>query len=165
MTQYHHLPEEIPLGGLIAIIYRTRLIILNQKLKPLSLTAGQVPILMFLKMNPNITQETLVKHIRIDRGMIARSVKKLEDAGFIRRIPDPGNRRAVRLFLTEKGGTVTPLLMEIEKEWEGIAAGFMSAEEKEQFRADIRKTAISSINYCTEVADCGSAGCGVAREV
>ena len=165
MTRFHHLPEEIPLGGLISIIYRTRLIILNQKLKPLNLTAGQVPILMFLKMNPNITQETLVKHIRIDRAMIARSVKKLEDAGFIRRIPDPDNRRAVRLFLTEKGGTVTPMLMEIEKEWEGIAAGFMSAEEKEQFRTNIRKTAISSIHYCTEVAESDSGCCGAFREV
>lgn len=165
MTEHHHLPDDIPLGGLISILYRTRHIILNQKLKPLNLTAGQVPILMFVKMHPDITQETLVRHIRIDRGMIARSVKKLEDAGFLNRIPDPDNRRAVRISLTEKGMSVTPTLMEIEKEWEGIVAGFMNSDEIENFRSTIRMTADCSIQYCTDRPGCECTCCDDIREV
>lgn len=70
-------------------------------------------------------QEDLVRHYRLDKGTIARAVKKLEDGGYIRRITDPGNRRAVRLFLTEKGERAIPLLQRINREWEEtISTGF-----------------------------------------
>jgi len=65
---------------------------------------------MLLYKKQNIMQETLVRHYHLDKGTIARSVRKLEDAGYIRQIIDPDNPRAVRLFLTKKGERAAPLL-------------------------------------------------------
>jgi len=91
---------EIPFGALISITGRGRFVFLNDRLRPRGLSAGRFPVLMLFK-EQNIMQEILVRHYNLDKGTIARSVRKLKDAGYIRRIIDPDNRRAVRLFLTK----------------------------------------------------------------
>ena len=122
---------KIPLGAVISITSRGRFIFLNDRLRPIGLSAGQIPVLMLLYNEQNITQETLVRHYQIDKGTIARAVKKLEDAGYIRRIVDPDNRRAVRLFLTEKGEQVAPMIRAINHEWEDQVCASLSPAEKE----------------------------------
>ena len=124
--------DDIPLGPLISMTSRGRFVFLNNCLRPLGLSAGQYPVLMLLAREQNITQERLVRHYRLDKGTIARAVRKLEDAGYIRRITDPGNRRAVRIFLTEKGEKVTPQLREMNREWERrVSAGLAPAESRQ----------------------------------
>ncbi|MDO9323850.1 MAG: MarR family transcriptional regulator [Methanoregula sp.] len=135
---------EIPLGAIISITSRGRFIFLNDQLRPLGLSAGQIPVLMLLYKEQNIMQETLVRHYRIDKGTIARAVKKLEDAGFIRRITDPDNRRAVRLFLTEKGEQVAPVLRQINREWEEQVCAGLSKSEKETLTTLMRTVAQNS---------------------
>lgn len=89
-------------------------------------------------------QETLVRHYHLDKGTIARAVKKLEAGGYIRRIVDPANRRAVRLFLTDKGEEVVPLLQAIDREWEDrICAGF-SVDDRTTMSAFMRHVAQNS---------------------
>jgi DNA-binding MarR family transcriptional regulator len=100
----------IPFGAGVSLTSRGRFVFLNDRLRPLGLSAGQFPVLVLLSRVQNIMQDTLVRHYHLDKGTIARAVRKLEDAGYIRRITDPGNRRAVRLFLTEKGEGVAPLM-------------------------------------------------------
>lgn len=111
-------PEDIPLGVFISIIHRTRIIHLNNEMKDLELTAGQVPFLMHLSHKEGITQDDLAVHLHIDKGTVARALKKLEDNGFIYREINPQNRRKYLLFLTEKGRQIVPKIHQINKEWE-----------------------------------------------
>jgi DNA-binding MarR family transcriptional regulator len=135
---------EIPFGAVVSITSRSRFIFLNDRLRPLGLSAGQYPVLMLLYKEQNIMQETLVRHYHLDKGTIARAVKKLEDAGYIRRIIDPTNRRAVRLFLTEKGERVAPLLQAINNEWEERVCTGISIEEREILNTLMRTVAENS---------------------
>ncbi len=135
---------ELPFGAVVSITSRGRFIFFNERLRPLGLSAGQVPVLMLLYREQNIMQETLVRHYRLDKGTIARAVKKLEDAGFVRRITDPANRRAVRLFLTEKGEQAAPVLRQINREWEEQVCAGLSSGEKETLTLLMRKVAQNS---------------------
>ena len=126
--------DDIPFGAIISIINRGKFIFLNNRLRPLDLSAGQFPVLMLLYKEQNIMQETLVRHYHLDKGTIARAVKKLEAAGYLRRIVDPTNRRAVRLFLTEKGEGVVPYLKEIHAEWDERVFTGLSAQERDTIR-------------------------------
>ncbi|MEI8330300.1 MAG: MarR family transcriptional regulator [Methanomicrobiales archaeon] len=135
---------EIPFGAVVSITSRGRFIFFNERLRPLGLSAGQVPVLMLLYREQNIMQETLVRHYRLDKGTIARAVKKLEDAGFVRRITDPSNRRAVRLFLTEKGEQAAPVLRAINREWEDQVCAGLSPCEKETLTLLMRNVAKNS---------------------
>ena len=123
------LPEDIPFGAVVSLVNRSKFVFLNNRLRPLGLSAGQFPVLMLLAKEQNIMQDTLVRHYHLDKGTIARAVRKLEDGGYIRRITDPGNRRAVRLFLTEKGEHAIPLLQAINREWENQISAGLSNEE------------------------------------
>jgi DNA-binding MarR family transcriptional regulator len=135
---------DIPFGAVVSITSRGRFIFLNDRLRPLGLSAGQFPVLMLLYKEQNIMQETLVRHYHLDKGTIARAVKKLEDAGYIRRIVDPDNRRAVRLFLTEKGEQVAPVLQEINIEWEEQICAGISPEDKKILNTLMRTVAENS---------------------
>lgn len=131
---------------------------LNDRLQPLGLSAGQFPVLMLLSKEQNITQETLVRHYHLDRGTIARAVKKLEDAGYIRRITDPGNRRAVRLFLTEKGELALPDLHEINRAWETLALSGLNAQDKKTCRTLMQTVALNVFTYMDSAGGLHNAG-------
>jgi len=131
---------------------------LNDRLRPLGLSAGQFPVLMLLSKEQNITQETLVRHYHLDKGTIARAVKKLEGAGFIRRITDPSNRRAVRLFLTEKGERALPALQEINHAWEALAFEGLAAQDKKTCRTLMQTVAMNLFTYMDSAGGLHNAG-------
>lgn len=140
-----HLPDDIPFGAVVSLINRSKSIFLNNRLLPLGLSAGQFPVLMLLSREENIMQDRLVRHYRLDKGTIARAVRKLEDGGYIRRIPDPENRRAVRLFLTRKGERCIPLLREINREWEERACAGLCRDERAALHDLMRRAARNSM--------------------
>ena len=149
---------EIPFGAIVSITNRGRTMFLNDRLRLLGLSAGQFPVLMLLSKEQNITQETLVRHYHLDRGTIARAVKKLEDAGFIRRITDPGNRRAVRLFLTEKGEEALPALHAINRAWEALALSGLKAQDKKTCRTLMQTVAMNVFTYMDSAGGLQNAG-------
>jgi DNA-binding MarR family transcriptional regulator len=139
------IPEEMPFGAVFSLVSRSKFVFLNNRLWPLDLSAGQFPVLMLLAKEQNIMQDTLVRHYHLDKGTIARAVGKLEDGGYIRRITDTGNRRAVRLFLTEKGERAIPLLQGINREWEKIITSGLSKEERAALNNLMHRVAQNSI--------------------
>jgi MarR family transcriptional regulator, temperature-dependent positive regulator of motility len=136
--------KDIPFGAVVSIASRGRFIFLNDRLRPLGLSAGQFPVLMLLAREQNIMQDALVRHYHVDKGTIARAVRKLEDAGYLRRITDPGNRRAVRLFLTEKGEQVVPVLQAIDRDWEERITGGISQKDHGLLKSLMRTVAENS---------------------
>lgn len=149
------LPDDIPFGAVVSLICRSRFVFLNTRLRPLGLSAGQFPVLMLLAKEQNIMQDTLVRHYHLDKGTIARAVRKLEDGGYIRRITDPGNRRAVRLFLTEKGEHAIPLLHAINREWETLISTGLSLEKMAALRSLIHHAAQNSFTILERDGDPG----------
>ena len=102
---------------------------MNRELKHLNLTEGQVPCLMVLSKNPGITQDELAKILHIDKGTIARAVRKLEEKELLDRIQDQKNRRRYLLSLTSKGDDRIPEILSAEEKWEKlIFTGFPDEE-------------------------------------
>jgi DNA-binding MarR family transcriptional regulator len=139
------IPTSIPPGPLFSIINRARVIFLNERLKPYALSAGQYPVFMCLLHHPNIIQESMARYFHLDKGTIARTVKKMEDAGYVSKNVDPDNRRAFRLFLTEKGYQVAPEIIAIDREWEKLVTNSISDKEQQDMLFLLRKVAESSI--------------------
>jgi len=144
---------EIPFGALISITSRGRFVFLNDRLRLLGLSAGQFPVLMLLYQEQDIMQETPVRHYHLDKGTIARSVRKLEDAGYTRRFIDPDNRRAVRLFLTKKGERAAPLLQAIDREWEERICSSLFGKDMQTLRTLMRTVAENSDRSMQNVGD------------
>lgn len=138
-------PEDIPLGVFISIIHRTRIIYLNNELKDLELTAGQVPFLIQLSYKQGTAQEDLAFHLHVDKGTVARALKKLEDNKFVYRKINPQNRRQYILFLTEKGKQIVPKIQHMNKEWEKSVCLDLTDSEYEKLVTTLQALAAKSL--------------------
>jgi DNA-binding MarR family transcriptional regulator len=139
------LKHSLPLGALVSIINRSHAIFLNERLKPYNLSFGQFPVFMCLLKHPDIMQESMARHFHLDKGTIARTVRKMEDAGYILRSVDPTNRRAFRLSLTEKGIHIAPEIMAIDRIWQETVCAGLSDSERQSFLSLLHQVTSDSL--------------------
>lgn len=137
--------SKVPLGMLLSMIHRSRMIYLNDRMKHIGLTAGQCPFIMFLSEEEGITQEELAAHFHIDKGTVARAVKKLEEKNYLFRQVDMNNRRRYQIYLTNKGKRAVPQIINIDKEWEDSVCCKYSQEEYGQLENILKILAIKSL--------------------
>ncbi|MDO3660975.1 MarR family transcriptional regulator [Bacillus sp. C28GYM-DRY-1] len=115
----------------IGMIARALDSISNIEFKDLDLTRGQYLYLVRIYENPGIIQEKLAEMIKVDRTTAARAIKKLEMQGFIQKLPDEQNKKIKKLFPTERGKKVYPLLRREGEHSAEVALSGFTAEEKE----------------------------------
>ncbi|ADN37437.1 transcriptional regulator, MarR family [Methanolacinia petrolearia DSM 11571] len=149
------LNKDIPLGGLFSIIYRSRNIYLNNSMNTTGLSQGQVFALITLSKENNITQDRIAELFYLDKGTVARAVRKLEDSGYICRTQDPDNRRAHRLSLTEKGEKILPYIKEIANKWDKDVCKGFSPEDLDKFNSLLRTICERSLLSAMEVPGYG----------
>lgn len=138
-------PADIPLAGHISVIVRNYAVYFNREILPLKITSAQIPYLMILSDMGVLTQDELSGILFIDKGTVARSLKKLEDNGFISRIQDPDNHRKNLVSLTEKGKSVLPRIRDIDKKWGEALCEGLTEEERSQLQDHIHKLAKNSL--------------------
>src|SRR3954452_10135504 len=76
---------------------------LDQALETHGLSVPQVDILATLGFQEGITQQELAQRLLVTKGNICGIIDRIETNGWVERRPDPEDRRANRLFLTEVG--------------------------------------------------------------
>jgi len=94
----------------IGMIARALDSISNIEFKEFDLTKGQYLYLVRICENPGIIQEKLAEMIKVDRTTASRAIKKLELNGFIEKRGDANNKKIKKLYPTEKGKNIYPLL-------------------------------------------------------
>ncbi|QOV11968.1 MarR family winged helix-turn-helix transcriptional regulator [Viridibacillus arvi] len=94
----------------IGMIARALDSISNIEFKEYDLTKGQYLYLVRICENPGIIQEKLAEMIKVDRTTASRAIKKLEINGFIEKKEDEHNKKIKRLFSTDKGKIVFPII-------------------------------------------------------
>ncbi|TQD24371.1 MarR family winged helix-turn-helix transcriptional regulator [Methanolobus vulcani] len=133
--------DELPLAAFISITYRSQFVKINNQMKEFDLSAGQFFVLMVLSRHQGITQDTLSCALLIDKGSIARAVRVLENKGFVKRVTDETNRRAVRVYLTKKGEQLIPKVSKFEEEMEEASLSGLTEDEKKQTKILLKKIA------------------------
>jgi MarR family transcriptional regulator, transcriptional regulator for hemolysin len=79
----------------------------EQRARPLGLTRAQWQVLAHLQRHEGINQSGLADLLEVEPITLARLVDRMEQAGLVQRRDDPADRRAHRLYLTERAA---PLL-------------------------------------------------------
>jgi DNA-binding MarR family transcriptional regulator len=103
-------------------------------LGPFGLTDAQFNVLMILRYNSSdgrINQTSLGRKMLVNRSNITGLVDRMEKAGLVRRISDPGDRRVNQVQMTEQGSRV---LEQAHRAYfsriEEIMAGLSDARQK-----------------------------------
>ncbi|MFB9909561.1 MarR family winged helix-turn-helix transcriptional regulator [Allokutzneria oryzae] len=79
-----------------------------------------------------ITQAEIVRRLGIDRGDLVGVLNDLGDAGYVRRAPDPANRRRNQVTLTPEGAAALRRFDACVVETDDSLLGVLSAAEREQ---------------------------------
>lgn len=117
----------------ISILYRKSHIWLNNGCARYGLTAAQAVVILIVCDFKALTQDDITKRLSLDKSVIAKTVTKLEELGFIVRTTNARDKRTYDICPTEKAWAVYPAIRD------QIDASFtrmtqqMTAEEQAEF--------------------------------
>lgn len=83
----------------------------DRRARALGITRAQWRVLVHLAPRQGINQSALAEILELDNVTLGRHIDRLEDTGWLERRPDPEDRRAWRLYLTDRS---RPLLDRME---------------------------------------------------
>ena len=96
----------------ISILYRKSHIWLNNGCVPCHLTAAQAVVILIVCDFQTLTQDEITKRLGLDKSVIAKTVTKLEETGFLIRSTNARDKRTYDIRPTEKAWEVYPSVKE-----------------------------------------------------
>ena len=109
---------EIPVGKLLYMIGKGYSVYVNRNLEEFGINTTQLHLLFEIAHHTNINQEMIATRCNVNKGAVARSIRKLEDNGLVKREIDENNRRQNRLSLTKDGEDILLKASEVLRDWE-----------------------------------------------
>jgi DNA-binding MarR family transcriptional regulator len=138
-------PSTLPIGKLITMIAKGQAIYLNHRLEAFGINATQFHLLYEISNQDNPNQERIALRCNINKGAVARSIRKLEDNGFVERTVDENNRRQNRVFLTEKGRKTLSDAYDVLNSWEDKVIRQKGYVDKEVLQLVLKEIAVKTM--------------------
>jgi DNA-binding MarR family transcriptional regulator len=104
----------------------------DQRAKGLGLTRAQCHVIVHLVRQEGINQARLAELLELEPISLARCLDRMEQAGWIERRPDPTDRRARLLYLTEKAKPVFDQILDVAAQVRQEALSGLSPGERDQ---------------------------------
>lgn len=126
---------------LVSELYWMSYKLLERRFYHLGVSASQARVLAVLyyaggPMKPSLVATLLFQETQSITGILQR----IETRGWVKRSPDPNDRRAIGLELTDAGRKLTAEIVEISKElYNELFEAALTASERRQIEAALRK--------------------------
>lgn len=111
----------------------------DQRVRVLGLTRAQCQVLAHLARQEGINQARLADLLELEPISLARCLDRMEQAGWVERRADPGDRRARLLYITEKAKPVLDRIFEVAAEVRGEALAGLSGGERDGLQASLER--------------------------
>ena len=116
------------IGTMLAHVARLMRRNFDERARKIGVTRPQWQVLTLLRRHEGINQGGLADILEVEPITLGRMIDRLQDADLVVRRPDPADRRAWRLFMTERGNGLLEQLQPhanetFEQALEGISAG------------------------------------------
>jgi DNA-binding MarR family transcriptional regulator len=130
----------------ISILYRKSHLWLNDGCVQYALSAAQAVVILIVCDFKELTQDNITKRLSLDKSVIAKTVTKLEEMGFIVRTNNAKDNRTYDIRPTEKAWNVYPFVKEqIDLCFQRMTQQ-MTDPEREEFKRLLLLAAESSIS-------------------
>ena len=110
----------------------------DQRAKALGLSRSQWQVLVHLSRHEGINQSGLAEILEIENITLGRLIDRMEEAGWVERRPDPRDRRARLLFMTEKVAPVMERMFAIAEETRNDALAGLPPAQREMLLDALR---------------------------
>ena len=105
------------------------------------MTMEEWSVLSHLRLGDNYcsTPGDLASDLELSSGAMTNRLDRLEKAGYVERLPDPRDRRAVKVQLTQAGADAWDRTVEIQGRREAFFASVLSKDEQRQLNDLLRR--------------------------
>lgn len=134
----------------ISVLYRYGQININKQLEPYNIGSGQYIFLLSLYRKDGISQEEISDELKIDKATTAKAIKRLEKEGYIKRDIDLKDKRAYKVYLTQKALDVKPTVYNVLKNWSTILSKNFTEDEKNMVLNLLEKMAENAFRFSKE---------------
>jgi len=107
----------------------------NRRAAGLGVTSAQWRALAWLSHEPRLKQVELAERLDVEPITAGRIIDRLEEAGLVERQPDPVDRRAWRLVVTDKARPIIERLGALAEDMASDIFADLEVEELEAVRA------------------------------
>jgi DNA-binding MarR family transcriptional regulator len=79
---------------------------LAARIAPYGVVPGQFAQLLALFEQDGLTQRELCDRVRIEQATMAKTLQRMQRDGLVRCVPDPDDRRRIRVYLTDQARAI-----------------------------------------------------------
>ncbi|MHB1376733.1 MAG: MarR family winged helix-turn-helix transcriptional regulator [Candidatus Humimicrobiaceae bacterium] len=131
----------------ISILYRYGQSHIGKQVEQFNIGSGQYVFLLALYKKDGISQEEISGHLKIDKATTAKAIKKLEKEGYVKRDINSEDRRAFKVFLTQKAFDIKPEIHKILRNWADVLSEGFSEDEKKSVSELLGRMAKNAFVY------------------
>lgn len=145
-----------PVSHAISRVARLHRIAAGRALRDLGLHPGQEFLMMHLWDSGPVRQSELIKAVGLDPSTVTKMLQRLEQAGHVRRRPDPADRRASLVEATE---TSCGLLARVRRAWGELERQTLAGLDASESAELTRLLGKVESTLCAELAGSGGEAC------
>lgn len=140
-----------PVSHAVSRIARLHRMAAGRLLKQTGLYPGQEIVMMHVWSAGPVRQSELIRICELDPSTVTKMLQRLEQAGHVRRCPDPADRRAVLVEATQDS---CALYTEVSRAWSTLEEHTLAGLEPAERTELARLLAKVEGNLCTDMAAC-----------
>lgn len=136
--------DEIPMYPALTLILKGHTRFFEEKLKGTNVTPSELPYIIRLSVDEDISQKELSELFGVSESVVARTIKNLEKKGLITRKKDTQNKTRKILSLTPEGYEISQIMFNVEEEWNDILFDGIEKEDLDNFNKILKLMVINS---------------------
>jgi DNA-binding MarR family transcriptional regulator len=111
----------------------------NEHIRHLGMTGAQFDVLAQLSTHEGISQQALSEKLFVTKGNVCGLIGRMEQRDLVERRPDPDDKRANLLFLTDKGRALAEQVMPAQERFVADRMSVLTPGEQATFRTLLRQ--------------------------
>jgi DNA-binding MarR family transcriptional regulator len=111
----------------------------NEHIRCLGMTGAQFDVLAQLSTHEGISQQALSEKLFVTKGNVCGLIGRMEQHDLVKRRPDPNDKRANLLFLTDKGRALAEKVMPEQERFVAQQMSALTPEEEATLRRLLRQ--------------------------
>jgi DNA-binding MarR family transcriptional regulator len=123
---------EDSIGSMLAQVARLMRRSFDERARSIGVTRPQWQVLSLLARHEGINQGGLAELLEVEPITLGRMIDRLQEAALVERRPDPADRRAWRLFLTDRGNQLLAQLRPLAAEMLNAALDGVDAARQDE---------------------------------
>lgn len=132
------------LGKSIAVLHRREQKYMTQTMKEYGIGYSSYNFLFYLSANPGSSQKEMCENMAVDEALAVRTMKKLQEQGFVERKKSEAHGRSYAIYLTKKGEETIPKMRNALAVWWSQVLFVLSEEEQQMMVSGLEKMASHS---------------------